>query len=277
MIARAESRQSSEIATGRASTRDLDDLVALERVAWPDRACMRAARATFELRVSMRGVWLARDEDGRVVGSLSTFRPRWARSEVFDELRNNCPDFLFALPTALRWRALCSRFQLPANWHAATDDGRLAEGQLHDDHGAVLFGVGVATDPRVRGRSIASALLDAALRDAQQCGALYFVGYSRLPLYHRHGALELSDYIRTGVQRNGRWVPHDHGFRLHWSLGAQPLSSRSGRVMYQGIPGAMQDDPESRNAGVLIITPLVNRRTSPFDFSSRPRRFPAGL
>jgi GNAT superfamily N-acetyltransferase len=255
---------------GKAETGDIGGLVALERTAWPDRASMRAARETFARRVAIGGVWIARSaEDGRVLGSLSTFRPRWARSDVLEELITSCPEMLIALPAAVRWRLLCARYGLPANWHAATGDGRLGGGILHDQYGEVVFGVGVATDPRVRGRAVASTLLDAALRDAYQHGARYFAGYSRLPLYHMHPAVELEDYIRSGVQRGGRVVPHDYGFRLHWSLGAQPLRSQTGELVYQGVRGAMRDDPECLGAGVLIITPLAQRTVFPFEELAR--------
>jgi hypothetical protein len=169
------------------------------------------------------------------------------------------------MPADERWWLVSEMFGLPRTWHDATANGTLQDGALHRDEGQVLFGIGVATHPAARGRSIATRILEAALDDAQASGVKYFLGYSRLPAYYRWPALALDAFLRLGTERGGRVVPLDHSFRLHWALGARPVQNARGRFAYIGIAGAMEDDPESRGAGVLIITPTSGRPRFPFE------------
>ena len=127
-----------------------------------------------------------------------------------------------------------------------------------------MFGIGIATDPRERGRSVARALLEAALGQAAQTGARYFLAYSRLPQYHEFPTVSLDDYLERRLTRSGRVGPYDYGFRLHWSAGARPARTRRGRERYLGVPTAMRDDPESRGCGALIVTPMQDRTPHPF-------------
>ena len=90
---------------------------------------------------------------------------------ALDELLGGCPDDLLALPADDRWTEIRARYRLPRDWHAATDDGRLGGGALHDADGEVVFGIGITTDPRERQRGIAQALLDGALAIARRQGA----------------------------------------------------------------------------------------------------------
>ncbi len=212
---------------------------------------MHADAAKFVCRIAIGGVFVA-TRGNTVIGCLSTFRPRWANADALDEIIADCPSAMIGLPAAARWRAACARWRLPHDWHAATADGTLADGALHRGDGEVVFGVGVATDPRARGTHVAQALLGHALDDARASGARYFLGYSRLPQYHA-SVLGLDAYLRLG--RPGP-TPHDFGLRLHWAVGAKPASTREGRSCWVGIPASMHDDPESRGAGVLVVNPL---------------------
>ena len=244
----------------RAERCDLDELSRLEHDAWPDGDCMRADADEFAHRIAVGGVLVAQRR-GRIVGSLTTFRPRWAHARVLDEIVAHCPAELLSLPTHERWSAVCERWGLPIDWHAATADGHVRERGMHRPGGDVIFGVGIATDPTERSTNIASALLEHALVAARRSGVRYFVGYGRLPQFHA-STLSLDAYLRRTRVAVGAEVPHDVTLRLHWRAGARPARTRDGDAMWLGIPAAMRDDPESRGAGVLVVTPLGRR--SPF-------------
>jgi GNAT superfamily N-acetyltransferase len=227
---------------------------------------MQADRDRFCRRIAIGGMIVARlGAGGKLVGAISTFRPRWIRPATLDELLSGCPDELLTLRAEERWTEIRSRYRLPRDWHAATDDGRLADGALHDPDGEVVFGIGITTDPRERQRGIAQALLDGALTIARQQGARHFLAYSRLPMYSAHASDTPEQYVSRAVQRDGVVKPFDFGFRLHWAAGARPLRSAEGRSRYIVIPGSMPDDTESLTCGVLVITPLRDTSVFPFE------------
>jgi GNAT superfamily N-acetyltransferase len=246
--------------------RDIDAILELERRGWPQVGSMQADRERLHCRIALGGMMVARLAAGRkLVGAISTFRPRWIRPATLDELLGGCPDELLALAGEERWTEICARYRLPRDWHAATDDGQLGGGALHDADGDVVFGIGITTDPRERQRGIAQALLDGALAIARRQGARIFLAYSRLPMYSLHASDTPEQYVSRTVRRDGVVKPFDFGFRLHWSVGAKPLGSASGRSRYIVIPGSMPDDAESLTCGVLVITPLSDRAVFPFD------------
>ena len=147
-----------------ATDRDIDAILDLERRGWPQAGSMQADRDRFCRRIALGGMIVARlGAGGKLVGAISTFRPRWIHPATLDELLGGCPDDLLALPGEQRWTEIRARYRLPRDWHAATDDGRLGGGALHDADGEVVFGIGITTDPRERQRGIAQALLDGAL------------------------------------------------------------------------------------------------------------------
>jgi GNAT superfamily N-acetyltransferase len=254
----------AEVLVGPARPFDVPELVRLERLAWPSGDGMQADGGTFARRIQLGGVLAAR-HGGRIVGCLSTFRPRWARAEALDEVLTRCPEDLLGLPSRPRWEEARRRFGLPASWHDATGDGALDGGRMHGPEGDVVFGIGIATDPRERGRSVARALLEAALDQAARTGARYFLAYSRLPQYHRSPTVGLDDYLAQPATRGGQVGPYDFGLRLHWRVGARPARTPSGRAGYLGIPTAMRDDFESRGCGALVVTPLADRTPYPFE------------
>ena len=249
-----------------ATDRDIDAILDLERRGWPQAGSMQADRDRFCRRIALGGMIVARlGAGGKLVGAISTFRPRWIHPATLDELLGGCPDELLALPGEQRWTEIRARYRLPRDWHAATDDGRLGGGALHDADGEVVFGIGITTDPRERQRGIAQALLDGALAIARRQGARTFLAYSRLPMYSLHASDTPEQYVSRTVQRDGVVKPFDFGFRLHWAAGAKPLRSAGGRSRYIVIPGSMPDDAESLTCGVLVITPLGDRSVFPFE------------
>jgi GNAT superfamily N-acetyltransferase len=249
-----------------ATDRDVDAILDLERRGWPEAGSMQADRDRFCCRISLGGMIVARlGAAGKLVGAISTFRPRWIHPEILDELLGGCPDDLLALPGEQCWIEIRARYRLPRDWHAATDDGRLGGGAQHDPDGEVVFGIGITTDPRERQHGIAQALLDGALAIARRQGARHFVAYSRLPMYSLHASDTPERYVSRTVQRDGVVKPFDFGFRLHWAAGAKPLRSARGRSRYIVIPGSMPDDTESLTCGVLVITPLDDRSVFPFE------------
>ena len=249
-----------------ATDRDIDAILDLERRGWPRAGSMQADRDRFCCRIALGGVIVARlATGGKVVGAISTFRPRWIRPTTLDELLADCPDELLALPGDQAWTELRSRYGLPRDWHAATDDGRLGGGGLHDASGEVVFGIGITTDPRERQRGIAQVLLEGALAIACRQGARHFLAYSRLPMYSLHRSDTPEQYVGRTVQRDGVVKPFDFGFRLHWAAGAKPLRSAGGWSRYIVIPRSMPDDAESLTCGVLVITPLRDRSVFPFE------------
>jgi GNAT superfamily N-acetyltransferase len=249
-----------------ATERDIDAILDLERRGWPQAGSMQADRDRFCRRIALGGMIVARlGAGGKLVGAISTFRPRWIRPATVDEMLRDCPDELLRLPAEQRWSEIRARYRLPLDWHDATDDGRLGGGALHDSHGEVVFGIGITTDPRERQRGIAQALLDGALAIARRQGARYFLAYSRLPMYSLRASDTPEQYVSRTVERDGVVKPFDFGFRLHWAVGAQPLRSASGRSCYVVIPGSMPDDAESLTCGVLVVTPLGDRSVFPFE------------
>jgi len=249
-----------------ATDRDIDAILDLERRGWPQAGSMQADRDRFCGRIALGGMVVARlGAGGKLVGAISTFRPRWIRPAKLDELLDGCPDELLGLPAEKCWTEIRERYHLPRDWHDATDNGRLGGGAMHDASGEVVFGIGITTDPQERQRGIAQALLDGALSIARRQGARYFLAYSRLPMYSRHASESLEQYVARTVRRDGVVKPFDFGFRLHWSVGAKPLRSASGRSRYIVIPGSMPDDAESLTCGVLVITPLGDRSVFPFE------------
>lgn len=227
----------------RARRDDLAALVRLEQLAWPDG--MQADAAKLADRIATGGMFVACRAEG-IVGALTTFRPRWADARALAQIVHDCPRELLELPAHERWRAACTRWRLPIDWHEATADGTLD--RLHRDDSDVVFGVGIATDPHARGTRVAQTLLAHALAKS---GARWFVGYGRLPQYHA-STLDLDAYLR----RTRANAPHDFGLRLHWSVGARPACTRDGATRWLAIPRSMHDDAESRNAGVLVVNPL---------------------
>jgi GNAT superfamily N-acetyltransferase len=249
-----------------ATERDIDAILELERRGWPQTGSMQADRDRFSLRIALGGLMVARlGVGGRLVGAISTFRPRWIRSATLDVLLDGCPNDLLALTGKQCWTEIGACYGLPRDWHAATDDGRLGGGTLHDADGDVVFGIGITTDPRERQRGIAQALLHSAFTVARRQGARTFLGYSRLPMYSLHESDTPEQYVSRTVQRDGVVKPFDFGFRLHWAAGAKPLRDASGRSRYIVIPGSMPDDAESLACGVLVITPLDDRSVFPFE------------
>jgi GNAT superfamily N-acetyltransferase len=245
---------------------DIDAILDLERRGWPQAGSMQADRERFRNRIALGGMIVARfGSGGRMVGAISTFRPRWICSSTVDDLLSDCPDEMLALAGEERWTQIRAYYDLPRDWHAATDDGRLGGGALHDAGGEVVFGIGITTDPRERQHGIAQALLDGALTIARQQGARHFLAYSRLPMYSLHASDTPEQYVSRTVRRDGVVKPFDFGFRLHWAAGAKPLRSARGRSRYIVIPGSMPDDTESVTCGVLIITPLSDRAVFPFE------------
>ena len=249
-----------------ATDRDIDAIVELERRGWPQAGSMQADRDRFCRRIALGGMVVARLEaSGKLVGAISTFRPRWIHPATLDELLCRCPDDVLALSGEQLWTEISARYGLPRDWHAATDDGRLGDGALHDANGDVVFGIGITTDPRERQRGIAQALLDGALAIARRQGARYFLAYSRLPKYSLYASDTPEQYVSRTVQRDGMVKPFDFGFRLHWAAGARPLHSATGQSRYIVIPGSMPDDAESLTCGVLVMTPLDDRSVFPFE------------
>ena len=249
-----------------ATDRDIDAILELERQGWPLTGSMQADRDRFCRRIALGGVIVARlGSNGKLVGAISTFRPRWIHPATLEELLGDCPDELLAPSGEQCWSEIRARYRLPRHWHAATDDGRLGGGALHDAHGEVVFGIGITTDPRERQRGIAQALLDGAFAIARRQGARHFLAYSRLPMYSLHASDTPEQYVSRTVQRDGVVKPFDFGFRLHWAAGAKPLRSAGGRSRYIVIPGSMPDDAESLTCGVLVITPLDDRSVFPFE------------
>ena len=158
-----------ELATGS----DLDAILDLERRGWPQAGSMQADRDRFRSRIALGGMVVARlGASGKLVGAISTFRPRWIRPAKLDELLHGCPDELLGLSEEKCWTEICARYGLPRDWHDATDNGRLGGGAMHDANGEVVFGIGITTDPHERQRGIAQALLDGALAIARRQGAL---------------------------------------------------------------------------------------------------------
>ena len=205
-----------------ATDRDIDAILDLERRGWPQAGSMQADRDRFCRRIALGGMIVARSAaGGTLVGAISTFRPRWIHSATLDELLDGCPHDLLALPVEQGWTEIRARYGLPRDWHAATDDGRLAGGALHDPDGEVVFGIGITTDPRERQRGIAQALLDGALATARRQGARIFLAYSRLPMYSLHASDTPEQYVLRTVQRDGVVKPFDFGFRLHCQAAAQ--------------------------------------------------------
>lgn len=254
----------SPVLVRRADATDIEAILRVERAAWPTGECMQACAEKLAHRIALGGLYVA-CRDARIVGSVSTFRPAWARARLIDEIVAECPGDLLRLPVAERWSAACRRWSLPIDWHAATADGSLRERGLHRPGGDVVFGVGIATDPAERGTKVASALLEHVLVAARRTGARYFMGYGRLPQFHA-SALDLDAYVhrtRAGVRP---FVPHDLGLRLHWRAGARPARTPDGTARWLAIPASMHDDPESRGAGVLAVTPLGRR--SPWPLAS---------
>jgi predicted N-acetyltransferase YhbS len=262
----AVTAEPSSLAIDPARREDLADVVRIEQVAWPAGDSLRAAPRTLAGRIEAGLMLVAREPArGRVVGYITTFRPTWGHPAACAELLSACPAPLLDGSAEARWPRLARRYGLPRDWAAATGGGDLRGGALHRADGAVVFGVGIATDPAVQGQGIAGALLRAAHRAARASGARYFVGYGRLPLFHRATRSPLDDYLLFAQRRPDGLAPHDLGLRVHWRAGARPAMTAAGRARYIGIPGAMPDDRESRGCGVLVVTPLEDPSVYPFE------------
>lgn len=237
----------------RARLDDIAGILRVERAAWPTGECMQADADMFAHRIVLGGMFVAQRGE-RIVGCLTTFRPRWASASAFEDVLADAPRDLMLLPARASWERACRHWRLPADWHAATADGMLCGAASHRPDGDVVFGVGIATDPSARGSRVAQTLLEHALADARETGARMFAAYGRLPQYYA-SSIDLDTYLLRPRSGPDVWSPHDFGFRLHWYLGARP-AARPGVARFLGIPSSMRDDPESRGAGVLIVNPL---------------------
>lgn len=232
---------------------DLSALAAVERRAWPCVPSMQASVAKLRVRIEQGLVVVAANHAGTIGGFLASFRPRWADAGAIAALLDRCPSLAGCANAQERWAAVRDAARLPANWAEATDDGWLDRGHAHDPDGAIVFGIGLTTDPSVRGTGIARRVLADAFRRERATGAQLFVGYGRLPHYGRCPATTLPEYLAKTDPRGAPWDP---GLRVHWWAGARPLARPGETVGFIGIPGAMPTDAESRGNGALIITQL---------------------
>lgn len=239
-----------------ADQNDLDAIVAIETAGWPSGEGMRAERSIFASRIECQFVWAACDADGTVLGMFTAFRPKWAHADRLDELLRDCSVELFDQPPWERWQGIGRNYGLARDWHESTAEGTLLHGAMHNSGGDVLFGVGLAIHEQYKGRGLARFLLQSVMNEARKTGVRYFLGYGRLPSFHRFPQLDIDTYLGM-TESDSRGVrPHDPQLRFYWSIGAQPIRSVDDRYRYVAIPGSMRDDPESRGHGVLIVAPL---------------------
>lgn len=249
-----------------AKPEDVPYIVEIEKNTWPSGEDMVADKEKFKIRQKLGGLVVTRDSSGQILGYVSVFKPKWASAKALGEILYSCDDSIVGMPPQQKWNTICQLYGIPHEWHEATGDGWLYDGasSLHDPKGKVVFGVGVTTDKKYQGHGVVNRTLSKALQLAAEDGAEYFMGFSRLPAFQSteekfKDGISLDEYINLYykyLSHQGLYEPYDYGFRFHWNLGAQPARTKTGKIGYIGIPTAMKDDAESKNAGVLVVTPL---------------------
>lgn len=247
---------------------DLKEIAQIEAEAWPSGEDMIADEGKFAKRQEIGGLMTTK-MGGKIVGYISFFKPDWANPDKIRDLHLCCTDDVVGVDPQKRWNIIAGRYGIPSDWHAATSNGLEGDAgkDMHDPDGKIVFAIGITTSPSYRGKGIVQKTLAAAIESAKEQGAEYFMGFGRLPAYRdatkNEGVISLDEYLHSTETRGGVCVPRDYGFRFHWKEGALPVTTVSGKIGYIGIPNSMKDDPESLNAGTLVLNALESSTPYP--------------
>ncbi len=126
------------------------------------------------------------------------------------------------------------------SWERITDNGLIANS--HTREGNALYIVSLGVSRNYQGQGLGSKLLEAQKNLARELGLQYLVLGARIPGYHKYSHLPIDEYL--ALRKAGTSEPLDPEIRFY---------ERSGLEIAQIIPNYMEDDPESRNYGAVMI------------------------
>lgn len=239
-----------------ATAGDITEIVALENKAWPSGCYMRASLEMFKTRVDNGLVVVTREiQTNELVGYLSYFCPKFTSSSAIDDITKRNPKELIKLKDSIqRWEYLRTKYAFPKDWHQATDNGCLNNGEMHDPNGDVLFGIGLTTNPDKRGLGVASFTLKSSLKLTASIytKCRYFIAIARLPGFARNIENDIDKYLQL---KNLAGEPVDYCFRAQVRSGAVPISY-DGMEVFIAVKNAMIEDEESERWGVFIVNPI---------------------
>ena len=140
----------------RREARDVPEIRALMQRVYPPphgpESVWSEGALALHLEIFPEGQFVARSEDGRLVGSATSM--------------------LVPLEVALQ----------PHTWKEITGRGTLGP---HDPAGKALYGVNIAVDPEFQGHGVGHGLYEARFHLARELGCRAMVAGARIPGYHR--------------------------------------------------------------------------------------------
>lgn len=149
---------------------DLDDILAMERVAFPripEERLWKREQVIAHLGVFPEGQWVV-DRGGRVVASCTNMLTRWERATS------------------------------PHTWHEITGGGTLSE---HEPGGDILYGTEIMVHPDARRQGLGRALFEQRFAFVRERGLRAFVTGGRLPGYREHAdRMTPWQYVQTVVR-----------------------------------------------------------------------------
>lgn len=194
---------------------DLDEIVRIERVAWPEGT--RASREQFEQRLEVypEGFYVA-EAGPALAGALTSQRIGYEPGEA------------------------------PRGWETTTNKGWIRA--THRPEGNALYVVSVGVHPSHRERGVGAALVRAAQEHAERANLSHVLLDSRIPGYSEARARKVAvECYVFSARPDGR--PADAELRFYARLGFG-ITSPS-----QIVAGCMTHDSESATYGVRMVWP----------------------
>ncbi len=124
------------------------------------------------------------------------------------------------------------------SWEKITDNG-LIRGS-HSPQGNALYVVSLGVSSYYQGRGLGSKLLEAQKELVKRLNLKFLVLGSRIPEFHKHN-MKIEDYLKL-TKENGETL--DSEIRFY---------QRCGLEVAEIVPNYMEDDPESRNYGAVMV------------------------
>lgn len=127
------------------------------------------------------------------------------------------------------------------SWEKITDNGWIKK--THNPKGNALYVISVGVSPKAERRGIGTALLEAQKEIAQKLNLKYLVLGSRAPGFHAYKG-SIQQYLK---EKNANQESIDPLIRFY---------ERAGLKIIKIVPNYMEDDPESRNYGAIMLCNL---------------------
>ena len=127
----------------------------------------------------------------------------------------------------------------PLSWEEITDNGYIKK--THTPEGNALYVVSLGVSPRGSGQGVGSQLVEAQKNLVRELGLDYLVLGARAPQFHKYPELGIEAYL---AKKNDKGEPLDPEIRFY---------SRLGLEVVKPVLNYMDEDPESRDYGVVMV------------------------